>query len=142
MACTEKRLRLDAALWRHEGRVGEDDVGGLVPALFAGQRVVFDDVRVGEAVQVKVDQREAHHVRRDVVAVDVGGEVGALHGLERVLAGVLLEDVFPRRNQEAGGAAGGVEDALVLLGVDHLDHEVDDVARRAELAGVALAAKH
>jgi hypothetical protein len=114
-------------------------------SLFAGQRVVFDDVRVGESVQVHVDQRQAHHVGRDVVAVDVGGEVLALVRCELVAGArfaVVLEDVLPGRNQEARRAAGRVENAFVLLRVDDLDHEVDDVARRAELAGVALAAEH
>ena len=64
-------MRLDAALRRHEGRVGEDHVGVLVPALLAGERVVLVDVRVGEAVQVQVHQRQAHHVGRDVVALEV-----------------------------------------------------------------------
>ena len=40
------------------------------------------------------------------------------------------------------GAAGGVEYLLVFFGVDDLDHEVDDVARRAELPGVALGAEN
>ena len=51
------------------------------------------------------------------------------------------EDVFIGGDKEAGGAAGGVEDGLVFLGGEDLDHEVDDVARGAELAGVALGAK-
>ena len=52
------------------------------------------------------------------------------------------ENVFPRGDQEAGRAARRVEQAFVLFRVDQFDHEVDDVARRAELAGVALAAEH
>ena len=52
------------------------------------------------------------------------------------------KDVFPRRDQEAGRPARRVENAFVLLRVDDFDHEVDDVARSAELAGVALAAEH
>ncbi len=43
----------------------------LVPAVLAGERVVLEDVRVGEAVQVHVHQRQAHHVGRDVVALEV-----------------------------------------------------------------------
>jgi hypothetical protein len=60
----------------------------------------------------------------------------------RARGGVLSENVFPRGDQEAGRAARRVEQAFVLLRVDQLDHEVDDVARGAELAGVALAAEH
>ena len=39
--------------------------------------------------------------------------------------------------EEAAGAAGRVEDRLAELGVDHVDHELGDGARRVELAGVA-----
>ena len=45
------------------------------------------------------------------------------------------------RDQESGGAAGGVENRLALLGVDDGDDEVDDVARGAELPGVSLRAE-
>ena len=55
--------------------------------------------------------------------------------------GVGAEDVLVGGDEEAGGAAGGVEDGLVLLRVDDRDDEVDDVARGAELAGIALRAE-
>jgi hypothetical protein len=96
-------------------------------------------------VQVQVDQREAHHVGRDVVALEVFGEAAFVFGRERGVAlgvGVGAQDVFVGRDQEAGGASGGVEDGLALLRGEHLDHEIDDVARRAELAGIALTAQH
>ena len=66
----KRRWGLMPPFGRHEGRIGEDDVGEFVPALLGGQRVVFVDVRIGEAVQVEVHQREAHHVGRDVVALE------------------------------------------------------------------------
>ena len=71
-------------------------------------------------------------------------EAALVVGRQRAVAlgvGVGPEDVLVGRDQEAGGAAGGVEHGLVLLRVDDLDDEVDDVARRAELAGVALRAE-
>ena len=74
----EAAVGLDAAFRGHEGRVGEDDVGEFVPALLGGEGVVFVDVRIGEAVEVEVDQREAHHVGRDVVALEVFGEAAAV----------------------------------------------------------------
>jgi len=52
----EALVRLDAAFGRHEGRVGEDDVGEVVPAFFAGQGVVLENMRVGEAVQIEVHE--------------------------------------------------------------------------------------
>ncbi len=82
----EALVRLDAAFGRHEGRVGEDDVGEFVPALFGGERVVLKNVRIGEAVQIQVHQREAHHVGRDVVALEVSGEAALFVGRERAVA--------------------------------------------------------
>lgn len=141
----EAVVRLDAALWRHERRVSEDNVGVLVPALLAGERVVLEDVRVGEAVQVQVHQRQAHHVGRDVVALEVLRQPAALvrrEGAMAVLADVGLEDVLVRGDQEPGSTAGRVEHGLGLLGVHHRDDEVDDVARGAELPGVALGTEY
>ena len=112
---------------------------------FAGERVVLVDVRVGEAVQVHVDQRQAHHVGRDVVALEVLRQPPLLVGGQRAVAvgvAVGVENVLVRGDQKARGAAGGVEHRFVLLRVDNRDHEVDDVARRAELPGVALRAEH
>ncbi len=55
--------------------------------------------------------------------------------------GVGAENVLVGRDEEAGGAAGGVEDGFALQRSDDLDHEIDDVARGAELAGIALRAE-
>ena len=66
----------------------------------------------------------------------VGGE-----GAVAVFVSIFAIDVFVGGDEESGGAAGGVEDGFVLLWVDELDHEVDDVARGAELPGIALRAK-
>ncbi len=54
---------------------------------------------------------------------------------------VRSQDVLVRRYEEPGGAARGVQHNLVLLRVHHLDDKVDDVARGAELSGVALRAQ-
>jgi len=75
LAWMAKRLwGLNAAFRGHERRVGEDDIGEFVPALLGGEGVVLVDVRIGETVQVEVHQGEAHHVGRDVVALEVLGE--------------------------------------------------------------------
>ena len=62
-------VRADATFRRHERRVGQNHVGVLVPALLAGQGVVLENVRLDKAVQVEVDQRQAHHIGRDVIAL-------------------------------------------------------------------------
>ena len=144
-------MRPDAALRRHERRVGEDDVGVLVPAVLAGERVVFEDVRIAEAVQIHIHQRQAHHVGRDVVALEVPREAAAVVGGQRLgwigLVGpigrvVRAQDVLPGRDQEPRGAAGRVEHGLVLFRIDDGDDEVDDVPGCAELPGVALGPEH
>ena len=94
-------------------------------------------------MQVHVDQRQPHHVGRDVVAREALRQPAALVGRERALAvgvGVGALDVLVGGDQEAGGAAGGIENGFVQLRVHDLHDEVDDVARRAELPGVALGA--
>ena len=73
-------VRTDAPLRRHERRIREDHVGILVPLLIAGQRVVFEDVRLRKAVQVHVHERQTYHIRRDVVAADVVCELSVLVG--------------------------------------------------------------
>jgi nitroreductase len=109
-----------------------------------GEGVVFVDVGIGEAVEVEVHQGEAHHVGRDVVALEVLGEAALFVRSELAVAlgvGVGAEDVLVGGDEETGGAAGGVEDGLVFLRGEDLDHEINDVARGAELAGVALRAE-
>ena len=111
-------MGLDAAFRGHEGRVGKDDVGEFVPALFGGEGVVFVDVGIGEAVEVEVHQGEADHVRRDVVALEILGEAAFFVGGELAVAlgvGVGAQDVLVGGDEEASGAAGGVEDGLVFL---------------------------
>ena len=66
-------------------------------------------------------------------------------GRERAVAlgvGVGAEDVLVGGDEEAGRAAGGVEHGLVFLRVDDGHDEIDDVARGAELPGIALRAEH
>jgi hypothetical protein len=98
-------------------------------------------MRVGEAVQVQVHQRQANHVGRDIVAPEVPGEAALLIGRQRAVAlgvGVGLEDVLVGGDQKPGGTACRVEHSLGLLRVDDFDHEFNNMARGEELSGVAL----
>jgi len=109
------------------------------------RRVVFNDVRVGKAMQVHIDQRQAHHVGRDVVALEVLRQAALVVWSQRAVALVIdvgFEDVLVGGDQKAGGAAGGVEEMMRLCRYSDLDDEVDDVARGAELPGVTLRAEH
>ena len=153
---------LDASFRGHERRIGENDIREFVPPLLGRERVVFVDVGIGEAVEVEIHQREAHHVRRDVVAFDVLCEKAMLvrrqgighkrHRRNKFLFCVFCafcghffsafsENGFIRRNQKPGGATSGIEDDFAFFWSHHLDHEIDDVARGAELPGVPLRAE-
>ena len=124
-----------------KGGISQDHVGVFVPALLAGEGVVFEDVRVDKVVQVHVDQRETYHVGRDVVAFDVGCQSCFFVGRERTVSmviGVVRKNVFVGGDEESGGAASRVEQRFVLLGIDDGDDEVDDMAWGSELSRVAL----
>ena len=45
----------DAAFRRHERRVGQDDVGALIPTIVAREGVILGDVRADKLVQVHID---------------------------------------------------------------------------------------
>ena len=50
---------------------------------------------------------------------------------------MVLAQIFAGRDQEAAGAAAGIADHVLGLRRGQLDHQLDDVARRAELAVLA-----
>jgi len=149
----------DAPFGRHEGRIGEDHVGVIIPTILTGKSIILIDMRVSEAMQVEVHQAQSHHVGRDVVALEVLREASLVIGREKVASALRcpltpalsregrgrrigLEDVLVGRDQEARSATGRVKHGIGLLRIDDLDHEVDDVARGAELTGIALRAEH
>ena len=99
----------------------------------AGERVVVADVG-GDVDAVQEEIGHAQDVR-EVLLLDPGEAVldGALVGLGLRL----LAQVLDGADEEAAGAAGGVEDGLAEAGVDLLDDELGDGAGGVELAGVA-----
>ena len=87
----------DTSLGRHERRIGQNHVGVLVPSIFAGQGIVFEDVRIDEAVQVHVYQGQAHHIGRDVVALEIPRKFSLFVGRERTVSLVVrvgVADMF------------------------------------------------
>lgn len=95
-------------------------------------------------MEVQIHQGEAHHVGRDVVALEVLGETTLFIGGEREPAfGVSIgaEDVLIGGDEEARSAAGRVEDGLRLLRIEDRDDKINDVAWGAELTGIALRAE-
>ena len=74
----------------------------------------------------------------EVQAAQAAGLVGLLDAVDGELGGgvlLVLGDEARRLHEHAAGAAGGVEDAAVE-GLDDLDEQPDDAARRVELAAL------
>ncbi len=118
-----------------EGRIGEDQgvlLGVVVIGL--GQRVPVADVGVLHAVQQHVHAADAQHGVVEVVAVE-GALVEAAAGGGGLVDGVavVLDEVLGGGDQEARRAAGRVADHVLGRGCGHVHHQLDDVARRAEL---------
>ena len=112
------------------GRIGDDAVeGGEVVAGEEGrlaQRVAADDLEIRRAVQKEVHPRDGG-----------GGEVLLLAeelAPKRAVVAVVFADVVDGLQQHAAGAAGRVVDGLALLGIEDVDHQAHDGARRVELA--------
>ena len=96
-------------------------------------------------MEVEIEDGDFHHVG---VVVEAGEgmlfeelplrrlELPAVHeaSLEISGLGVLPENMGESRDEETRRAAGWIADALPRLRVHERDHEVDDVARGAELA--------
>src|SRR5205085_10492967 len=80
----------------------------------------------------------------DIVAGEIGinflplivGELVARNF--RAGRSVLRENVFVSGNKKSTRAAGGIENAIVRLRVETLDHEIDDVSRSAEVTVLCL----
>ena len=139
-------VRGHAAFRGHERRVGEDEVGPLVPARVVAQGVVDVDGGVGKAVEEEVHLAQFHHLVVHVVAGEVAIDLLALGvgelvaGQGRAGRGAVREDVPVGGDEEAARAAGGVEDFVAGLRVEAGDDEINDVARGAELAVLTLRA--
>ncbi len=98
----------------------------------ARQRVVMADIgRDVDAMQKEIGH--AQHVRQ-VLLLDAGEAF--LDGSLVDLGLCLLAQVLDGADEEAAGAAGGIEDRFAELRIDLLDDELRHRARRVELAGV------
>jgi hypothetical protein len=137
-----------------KGGIGEDVVVGaafvVVEALAEGIELV--DLGRFQIVEDEVHPGDADHGAVVVVAVEEAVEIGCLPSGQtgRTSCGVPSHSRrstsrgrcvgLPMQEgieQEAAGAAGGIEDLLAKLRLEQLDHEADDVARGAELPVLA-----
>ncbi len=139
-----------------KGRVGHDDVVfGLFDVAFA-EGVLVVDLGLVDAVHHQVHQPQAHHGAVDVVAEEGGlqnglrlfGETRRHRGADKaVLVGPQIffaclfrqlgDDVLIGPQQKAAGTAGRIGDAVAELRLHQVGHQLDDVARGAELAVLA-----
>jgi len=149
-------LEIEASL---EGRVRQDDVETLCRGFrelvgeARAQSVLVVDVGIIDAVQHKVHGGDAEHRGVKVEAVEhVTANMLAVRfqqiagvGLFRLARlgiglfqhslgrGVGFQQILHRLDKEAAGAAGRIADNVGGLWFQHIDHQPDDVARRAEL---------
>ena len=135
-------IALDAFLFlAAEGRVGEDDVHAVAFAdvgELEAEGVAGVDLRGVEAVQEQVHLAEEIRQRLRLAAEEgfLLQDFAVGHGLH------LFAEVVVGFDQEAAGAAGGVEDGFAQARVGDGDHEADDGARGVELAGIAGGIAH
>ena len=135
-------VALDAFfLFAAEGRIGEDDVHAVLFAdfrQFVAEGVAGVDLRRIEAVQEQIHLAEQIGQRLGFTAED-----GALLQDFPVGDGLdLLFKVLEGFDEEAAGAAGGIEDGFAEARVEDFHHEADDGAGGVELAGIAGGVAH
>ena len=119
-----------------ERRVGEDEAcrPRSSPA-WSSASESGSDVGVLDAVQQHVHAADAQHRVVEVVAVEhLVVEVLRLSFGSRSALGMVVAEVLAGGDEEAAGAARRVADHVGRRRRGHLDHQLDDVARRAELA--------
>ena len=137
-------MRTDTAFRRHERWIGEDEIGFLVPARVVGESVVDVNRRIGEAVQEQIHLAQLHHQVGDIVAGEIGINFLALIVRELVAGNfrsrrsVLRENVFVTGDKKSACAACGIENAIVRLRIETLNHEINNVSRSAELTVLGL----
>ena len=122
-----------------ERRIGEDErvplgVVARCGQVGLGQGVLVADVRFLYAVQQHVHAADAQHGGVEVIAVEGAlVEPASGPGVFVDAVGVVLDEMFGGGDEEAGGAAGRIADDVLRGGRGHVHHQLDDVARRAEL---------
>ena len=120
-----------------EGRIGEHDVDAV--------RLRIADVGPGEGVVAADEAGVLNAVEQHVGDAEHVGKLLFLDSLEGLLHGQLVFDalnvalahVADGAGEKAAGAAGGIEQAFAGMGIDAVDHEGCDRARRVVLARVA-----
>ena len=135
-------VALDAfLLLAAEGRVGEDDVHAVALAdvgELEAEGVAGVNLRGVEAVQEQVHLAEQIRQRLGFAAEERAflQEAAVGDGFD------LLGQVVVGFDEEAAGAAGGVEHGFAQARIGDGDHEADDGARGVELAGIAGGIAH
>ncbi len=117
-----------------EWRIGEDQrVGIALQCVVFAQAVAVLDRRVVDAVQGHVHRADAQHRRIKIGAVE--------HVVMKMLLQCGIKEqrfvvpfqIFRRRDQITAGAAGRIANDILRRRCGQFHHQLDDMARRAEL---------
>lgn len=130
-----------ALLFSAKRRIGENDVDALAISYLADghvEAVAQRDLRRFQPVQQQVHLGQQIGQRFGLAAVDAR----FLQRLTVLYGAALLLEMQIGLDEEAAGAAGGVEHCFAQARIDGLHHEAHDRARRVELARVPGGVAH
>jgi len=118
-----------------ERRIGEEKaVAVLLARNVLGEGIARLNHRIFDAVQNHVHRADAQHGRIEIEAVKRAlVEMPPQFRIAQYF-GMLFAQEFARRDEKAAGAAGRIADRIAGRRLGQLDHQLDDVARGAELA--------
>ncbi len=130
-----------AAAGGAEGGIGEDDIGGLEGIADLAEGVAEADHATAFALDIV--QQAIHQSETAGVGHQLDADEGFVLlkfdlGLFEAVPVVVFFDVGIGRDEEAGGAGGGVLNDLAKLRLEALDHGVDQGARGEVLAGAGF----
>lgn len=130
---------IQASVLRLEWRVHQDLGNPLLPYPFSSRSLAGIHL-----LQIRLTVLMNHHVRaRQGVYLPVVLDAEELGALDRLrLVGIwttgLAYHIGHGLDEESPGAAGGIQNAVVLTDLDDTVHEVCDVLRREHLSGITL----
>ena len=125
---------LYASLWRHEGRIGEDDIVFLSPEFLIREGVIFSDFWSFESVEIEIDPSNLRHTRIDIDSGDALSEPRYI--LDSEIS--LRSDMLIRFDEESSRTTCRIEDGFSFLWIDDIHEELDDMSRGAKLSRISL----
>ena len=115
---------LDPSFWRHEGRIGEDDIVFLSPEFLIREGVIFCDFWRLESMEIEIDPSDLRHTRIDIDSCDTLSEPRYILDSEISLGSDMLECF----DEESCCTTCRIEDRLRLVWIDDIYEELDDMS--------------